>query len=494
MTPGPARELSYVVGPALSTTTDTSANVITYSSVPATLPITAKKWKVQLPAAASADDRLTTMFQMGGALHNITLGVLTKGWSVSTGGPTTGNVGSMGDDEVVLSNLPVGGASTITWVNASHRLSGFALQSGVFRIQTTPLKPGVFQLQSAETIGSSNDVGAVTGGFTGSFDPTRGVVVWYTGINVEPVVASSLTYNAVGLSYLPLDSALLGLDTTRLPLDGKVPVYRVGDLCVVHNTLTAQIINPLVKGTAYSLGRERLASVRVKDALGVVVPDTLYTALLDPGTLTVPTGSVITSYTQPFTVEHRIEDLLLCSQVDINGKLTFTRSLTHSFPANTSYVSSALPFGDLFARAYSIKEQSTWTGVWSDLLIGSVIIPQFNSALYPIVVTNAGAIKERWVMLFTNSTTYRVIGESVGEIGSGVISSNQAPINPATGVPYFTLPALGWGAGWATGNCLRFNTDACGAPFWAVRTVLQGPASFDLDSFSIAFRGDVDRP
>ena len=50
------------------------------------------------------------------------------------------------------------------------------------------------------------------------------------------------------------------------------------------------------------------------------------------------------------------------------------------------------------------------------------------------------------------------------------------------------------GNGWSAGNLLRFNTAACGTPFWVVRTVLQGPATLDSDVFSIAFRGDVDRP
>ena len=36
--------------------------------------------------------------------------------------------------------------------------------------------------------------------------------------------------------------------------------------------------------------------------------------------------------------------------------------------------------------------------------------------------------------------------------------------NPATGVPYFHLPALGWGNGWATGNVLRFKFACSGDP------------------------------
>jgi hypothetical protein len=263
---------------------------------------------------------------------------------------------------------------------------------------------------------------------------------------------------------------------------------------VVHNTLTTQLPNPLVKGTAYALGRERIASVRVKDALGVVVPSSLYVSALNPGTLAVNVGADITPYSQPFTVENRIEDMLVCSVADISGQLKTISSLTHAFPANTSFVSSALPFGDLFARPYGYIEQATWTGAWSDALIGAAPLANFNEGQYPVVCTNRGAITERWALIFTNTTSFRIVGESVGDIGVGNTASAAAPINPATGAPYFTLPALGWGNGWAVGNVLRFNTAACGAPFWPIRTVLQGPATLDSDVFSIAFRADVDRP
>jgi hypothetical protein len=136
-------------------------------------------------------------------------------------------------------------------------------------------------------------------------------------------------------------------------------------------------------------------------------------------------------------------------------------------------------------------------------------LAQFNAAAYPVVVTNAGAIKERWMIRFTNTGNFDVFGESVGQVLSGNTTTGNdrnalgvaetggthyATPNPATGAPYFVIDSAGWGSGWATGNCLRFNTDACGTPFWVVRTVLQGPASYDSDQFTLAFRGDVDRP
>jgi len=454
--------------------------------------VTPSTWQLDIDASKSELVTHGLMFNLGNATYSSKGAALGAGWNAATGfylNAAAGSTSSTGN--ITITALPSNGVNTVTWINAASNASARRVNGGIFRTEVAPLKTGVFQLQAGLVNGSGNDAGVLSGGgFTGTVDYTRGIARW-AGPTIDP---SILTYNAVYLQYLPLEASLLGLETARLPLDGKVPIYRTGDLVVVHNTLTTALPNPLTKDLAYDLGRERIASVRVKDVFGVVVPDTLYTTDLNGGLLTIPTASNITAYTQPLTVEHRIEDMVLCSKADISGTLSFTRSLTHNFPADTSFVSSAMPFGDLFGRVYNLIEQSTWTSTWSDALIGVTIIPQFNSTLFPIAVTNAGAIKERWAMIFTNTTAFRIVGESVGEIGSGNTSSNAAPTNPATGVPYFTIPAAGWGAGWSTGNVLRFNTDACGTPFWAVRTVLQGPTSIDSDQFTLAFRGDVDRP
>jgi hypothetical protein len=47
------------------------------------------------------------------------------------------------------------------------------------------------------------------------------------------IAADSIRYNAVAYTYIPLDKDILGLSATRLPIDGRVPIFRVGDIGVV---------------------------------------------------------------------------------------------------------------------------------------------------------------------------------------------------------------------------------------------------------------------
>ena len=483
--------LSYQVG-LPSETTYTSDEVITYTYEAVTPAIALTGWTLKLPQTPTPDAVNGMLFRFNDTLYTTASGLLRAGWDVQTGSPLTANSGTFSADGLMtFDGIPAGVPNVVTWLNLTQNISTGLTTGGVFRTSTAPLKEGVFQLQLDEKIGSANDSGTLSGDFTGTVDTTRGIVRWGSSTGVEP---EELTYNAVAIDYLPLSAALLGIETARLPLDGRVPIFRKADLMVVHNTQTYTLPNPLVKGQVYSVGRSRIAAMKVKTATGVTADTTKYTTELDAGTIIFPVDADLTGLVQPFTVEHRIEDFVLCSAADISGKLTLTRSLTHNFPAGSSYVSSALPFGDLFSRAYGPFEQATWTNAWSDTLIGAAPTANFNEVIAPLTTTNRGAIAEQWAFIFTNTTTFRIVGESVGEIGTGNTATDCAPINPATGVPYFTVPALGWGTGWVPGNVYRFNTAACGAPFWTIRTVLQGPATLQDDKFTLAFRTDVDRP
>lgn len=389
----------------------------------------------------------------------------------------------------------------------------------VFRTASAPLRPGSLSIQFARATGGTQTVTAgIDGvinatGVSGSVDYASGLVrlrfgtvvtaagnenePWYQPENVqsdgtifrpEPVVASSLRYSAVAYSYLPMDAALLGIDPVRLPSDGRVPIFRPGGFAVVGHT--GRITTSVSNGQTIDCGRVRLSRVRVVGHDGVVI-HTGYTADLEAGTVTF---TDVTGYSQPITIEHRIEDMAVVRDVQISGEISFTRPLTHEYPVPGSYVSSALVAGDLFARVSLVFDQGSWNGNWADSPSGSAATATFNHTQYPITVSNRGAITERWVVRFTNNTAFEVIGEHVGVIAMGNTSEDCAPVNPATGVPYFNLPALGWGNGWSVGNVLRFNTIGAQFPVWVVRTIQQGPETVPDDHFTLLIRGDVDTP
>lgn len=432
--------------------------------------------------------------------------------------------------DVALTTWTAGAPNAFTRASCVTTVGESISSEFVFRTGAAPLRPGSLSIQyarnAASGVGGTQSVTAgIDGlidasGISGSVDHETGLVrlrfgsmvtavgneaePWYAADRVgsdgkifrpEPVVVSSLRYSAVAYSYLPLDADLLGIDPVRLPTDGRVPIFRPGGFAVVGHTgkLTASVSN----GQTIECARVRLSRVRVVGHDGSVI-HTGYTADLEAGTVTFTN---VSGYSQPVTIEHRIEDMAVVRDVQISGDISFTRALTHNYPiaglgdpSSGGFVSSALVAGDLFARVNLVFDQGSWNGDWSDEPSGSPATATFNHTQYPIQVTNRGALTERWVARLTNSTAFDIIGENVGVIATGNTSNDCAPTNPATGAPYFHLPALGWGNGWSTGNVLRFNTIGAQFPLWVVRTVQQGPESVPDDRFTLLIRGDVDTP
>lgn len=396
------------------------------------------------------------------------------------------------------------------------------VDGATFRTAISPLFNGGFSI--AGTYNSVGGAGAVTqtpfsvtpnssgvingGGVVGRVDYDTGIVTVRFGtpavagvdvryleipgvdyITVNAVQSDTLRYNAVGYSYLPLDATILGLDPVRLPSDGRVPIFRAGSFAVMGHTGR---VGPttVANGQTINCGRVRLSRVRVIGADGVVI-NTGYTTDLEAGTVTF---TDVTGYSQPVTVEHRIEDMALVSDAQINGQMSFTRALTHDYPVPGSYISSALIAGDMHSRVSITFDQATWNNVWSDDLIGAPAPGTYNVIGNPLVVQNKGALTERWAIVFTNTTAFNIVGEHIGQIGTGNTATNCAPINPNTGTPFFTINATGWGSGWAAGNAFRFNTIGAEYPVWVIRTIQQGEATVDDDEFTLLIRGDVDAP
>lgn len=382
-------------------------------------------------------------------------------------------------------------AAAVAVLACLTRYGQWTALDATFRAASAPLRPASLYVAATSAdgdalTGTSDGDGVIAGtGISGTVNYEYGIV---TLTFAEPVDPATIRYNAVAYSYLPLDATLLGLDPVRLPSDGRVPVFRPGEFAVFGRDI------PLAPQTVTAaqvidVGVERLSRVRIVgiDGLGI---GTGWSVDLDAGLVTIddPVG-----WPQPVTITGRVEDMVRVSDVQISGDITFTRPLTHQFPAGST-VSSALMLGDQRARVSHLFDQQTWDATWSDSLTGSAATASYNDAQYPPEVTNAGAITERWVIRWTNTTSIEVIGEHVGVIYAGPTSTDVAPNNPAAGVPYFTLRALGFGSGWGAGNVIRMNTVGAQPPIWAVLTVQQGATTAIDDAWELLARGDVDRP
>jgi len=350
-------------------------------------------------------------------------------------------------------------------------------------------------------------------------DPPICQAVWYAGSTTDgggnvwkpySVRASTVMLNCVVTSYLPLDAELLGLDPVRLPLDGKVPIFRDGYVILVHHTLKDNLPDPIVAGATYTLSRGNVELIELYDKTGKYFPEIdgaiNYSVDLTLGTVTVAPTVVVTGYEQPFYAIHRREDMCLASDVQITGHIAVTNSLKHSYPKDDTLVSSVLPSADLQARCYNEFVQSSWDGAWSDDPQDTGPLANYDFVNFPVTVHNKGATKERWLIKFTSSNLFDVIGEHLGVLMKDVNLPTQMPVqegtssgwldgylivkNRLTTEDYFKIAFNGFGVGWASGNNIRLNTDAANFPYWFVRTTLQAPPTEPIDSYEFQIRGD----
>ena len=341
---------------------------------------------------------------------------------------------------------------------------------------------------------TDNESGALTGDATGTLDYDTGALS--VTFSEEAKVASLyVTYR----NYAPSTvNSLIGgtLNVVRLPASKSYPLVKAGDLAIFHHPVATTLPNPAVANTTYPLDRENVTRIWVEDAEGTLIPDTKYSANLALGSITMASNLSLTGYNQPLVAWTVIADEVLITGLTNKNTVRFTPALTHAFPARASYLSTCFPIGDLGASVSIPFAQSAWTSVWQDTLIGTPIAAQYDHTGYPIIVTNNGAITERWRLTFASATTVHIIGEHVGQITLSALSTTAtiAPLNPSTGIPYFTIAPLGWGAGWVAGNLLRFNTVGADCGIWAIRCVQPSapPDPGTPDRVRLTLLGDVD--
>ena len=358
------------------------------------------------------------------------------------------------------------------WGHVEFSRGGVQLQFGDFVLDS-----GLTAAEKAEWWYSAADVGAVQAG-----------KIW----RPWPVDPTTLRYSCVSYVYLPVDASLMGLDPAALPPDGRVPFARPGDTCVVGVTHSGPAFVPFV-GETYSVGHERLSFVQVLDDVTGAEIRTGYTHDLDAGTITF---TDLADYPAQVRVVGRTEVYRQIAEARIDGKVRLTEPVGYAFPAGAVF-STALRQGDRFARVSRVYSQASWSGTtWYDGVdpAKGEAAAKYNHAGVPIEVTNRGAITERWALrMRSDGVTFDLIGQHLGQIASGTINADFAPINVAAGAPYLTVRAAGWNTGWVQGNVLFVDTVGAEGQIAVVRcTQPSSPAVAD-DSFWLVQRGSVAR-
>lgn len=487
--------------------------------------LTAQALRIDVtPGFAEAILEGSLRFTLGGSTYVDRQGLLYRNPDPETGAGIQAGTIDYSNGLAVLADWAAGQAAQPALQSLATSFSAQSVDAVTFRTPGAPLAPGSLYISANTASGRRIEATADGDGYftttdmdgrvnyqTGIVSVRFGRKVTAAGNETQPwydpdqvgedgkiwkpvsVVADTIRFNCVVFSYLPLDADIIGLDPVRLPSDGRVPFLRKGNTVVVHSTQRSAFPLGVTAGQQLNTGRTRLAYAHVEDKNGKRLADALYSANLDSGVVTLATPLNLTGYVEPLTVVHRIEDMSLVSDVEISGRLQLTRPLSHAYSASDTYVSSALVIGNLWARYTSLFDQKTWTNKWQDYVDGDQSTAQYNDTDYPLLLTNRATIEERWAIIFQSSTTFVLVGEHVGQIALGDVNTDFAPANPNNGQPYFRLDKRGWGAGWANGNVLRFNTKSANFPIWAIRTVLQSVAASQSDKFELQLRGNVNR-
>jgi len=431
---------------------------------------------------------------------------------------------------ITLTTWQAGQANLVNLKSMLRENDPVPLANLIFRTPVAPLKEASLQISAELADGtpislSTDEQGNITGhSFAhGTVDFKAGVVAlyfyerlgvtanpsvvdepWYDANNIydvggtnyinRPVYVKpdSIRYNAIAYSYLPLDKELIGLDPVRLPTDGRVPFVRKGDSIAITELKTMTLPTNAPNDT-FDLGFERLSDVSVVDANGLKISYDYLNIDLDAGILEFNSAFDMSPYTAPLTAKYRIMDIALVIETDISGRVTLSTVITHNY-STAAVFSSMLLAGDMQARAYNVFSQKSWTSVFSDTLIGDKATSQLQVTNNPIIVTNRDAIEERWALIFTGSTSFRIVGETVGEIGTGSTTALTSPVNPMTGKPYFEISSAAWGTGWSSNNAVRFNTASAKYPVWIGNAIQQhqGSSSDNYD-FTIGYHANIDR-
>lgn len=158
-----------------------------------------------------------------------------------------------------------------------------------------------------------------------------------------------------------------------------------------------------------------------------------------------------------------------------------TVTLTLAVPLSTAYTVAATT---RVATCYSGGDIRCSVSGWTATGSGS-----YDEIGYPVLTDNLGTVEQTWTLTFSSATAYTVTGDTKGAVGSGSTTALFAPVNPATGKPYFTLRHTGFGGTWTAGDTIVFQAHAADLPLWLEWIIPAGAVGVGLNRFTLVVSG-----
>ncbi len=372
------------------------------------------------------------------------------------------------------------------------------ISSVYFRIASNKLAKGSLQLRATTIDGEQISATAQIDGAISSVNINGNVDNEFCVVSArfnKLVKANSIFYNAVGISLLPVDSKVVNIDLVRLPPDGQVSIYRVGDTVLIGNRQKQDLGSAFTAGQTINLNRQNLTRICLKDSDDTPVNAEMWDYDLQAGTITFASNLNLSQYKMPLIAYHAIEETNRITKVDIDGTLSLMFDLKHNYPVENTYISSVNILGDLKVRVYDVFTQRSWTREWLNEPQGDPLLNTLNLTNFPMVLTGDGTITERWVIIFDSNKQVEVYGEKVGYVGRFDILQGLAPINKVTNKPFWSIPTEAFGdkgGNWSRNDVIRFNTEGTLMPVAILRAVSpSNDIDVEADSFTQCLYGDT---
>lgn len=250
--------------------------------------------------------------------------------------------------------------------------------------------------------------------------------------------------------------------------------YTQGDDAVYFLAATQTDLESALVGTEKLYGCGKLDANRSAGAT------TLTVLIEDATTQFFKDGDTIRISDKPTVVDAGNEDFCVISGVPtIAGSIVTINLAT---PLNNAYLAATAKVSNVLAIA-DLKPTYSATGVTTSAT-GAVDFPQ-------LALTNLGTLHDVWTVAFSSSTAFTVSGAASGAVGTGNVSSDFAPLNPSTSVPYFTLPAAAFSGVFAASDSVTFTTGPAACGLWVKRIVPAGAVAIVGNSFTLALEGET---